>query len=66
MDYRIITTVEELHALPTDSTVRSEQGGIWYKETSGSGSAWTEPGKQWWHEAVDIALPAAVLYEPER
>lgn len=66
MDYRIISTVEDLHALPSDTTVRSEQGGVWHKEASGAGSVWTEPGRQWWHDAADITLPAAVLYEPRR
>jgi len=59
-----VSTVAELDALPTESLVRSEQGGVWHKEASGSGCVWTEPGAQWWHWATDIALPAMVLYSP--
>jgi len=62
--HKQVSTVAELDALPTESLVRSEQGGVWHKEASGSGCVWTEPGAQWWRWATDIALPATVLFSP--
>jgi hypothetical protein len=62
---RLITTIEELDSLKADTTIRSEQGGIWYREVSGPGAVWREPGTTRKHRGEDITLPAKVLDEPD-
>ena len=61
---RVVTEVAELDALPADSVIRSEQGGTWYREISGPGAVWREPGtsRKSWND--DISLPATVLFTP--
>lgn len=61
---RIIHTADELDALPSDTTIRGEQGGIWYREVPGPGAAWRKPGTNRKHWGSDVNLPATVLWEP--
>lgn len=61
---RVITTAEELDALPPWTVVRSEQGTIWEKfEGQHSADFWAESMSLGKHPGCHIALPATVLYE---
>jgi hypothetical protein len=65
---RTVTTAEELDALPGESTIRSACGVVYVKDYEID-----DPYTQWWmtagavseFQSTRIALPAAVLYEPE-
>lgn len=59
---RVVTTVEELDALPLATVVQSEVGGIWEKWGK---SAWYETGSAQRHLSKDLELPATVLFAPE-
>lgn len=63
---RMITTVEELDALPDESVVRSDFGVIHEKrvEFDTSRVVWVCPGDTDEHTAGKITLPATVLWEP--
>lgn len=65
---RMITTTEELDALPVGSAVRSAMGGFYVKDKDMG-----NPSDTWWSAAGSaaefltsrISLPATVLHEPE-
>lgn len=59
-----VTSVEELHQLPSGSIVRASGGSAWKKFGSGWG-AWFKAGDSLDYEASIVALPARVLYRPE-
>jgi len=59
-----VTSVEELHRLPSGSIVRAAGGSAWKKFGSGWG-AWFKAGDSLDYEASLVVLPARVLYRPE-
>ena len=59
-----VTSVEELHQLPSGSIIRASGGSAWKKFGSGWG-AWFKAGDSLDYEASIVALPARVLYRPE-
>lgn len=61
----IVTTYEELKALPDKTLIISEQGGIWYSIKTPLGCWWVEPGFERIHESEDLTLPAEILLKGE-
>lgn len=62
----IVTTYEELDALPDGSLIVSEQGGYWQAIKRQDGlNWWIEPGSKGVHATDDLTLPAEVLAKGE-
>lgn len=55
-----VTTVRDLHALPTDAVIRTAFGAVFVKD----GGWWAETGARDKSLSVDLDLPATVLYSP--
>lgn len=63
---RVVTTMEELDALPVESAVRSDMGNVYIKDFD-----LDDPSSIWWVTAgavsefpsIAITLPATVLHE---
>ena len=65
---RLVVTVEALDALPLESVILSEQGGVWERQLGTLGTPlWVEPfqGHGFPHTSDEISLPATVLHTPE-
>lgn len=65
---RIITTVEELDALPIHSVIMDGTGdGIVYRKMhqAQDGVQWYEPGYVLNWDSLEITLPATILHEPK-
>lgn len=58
-----ITTVEELDVLPSESVIRSEQGGVWERCDDGEVRYWITTGNSdEVFNSSQIALPARVTH----
>lgn len=53
-----VTTVRELHALPTDAVIRTVFGAVFVKD----GGWWAETGTRDKSLSADLDLPATVLH----
>ena len=64
---RVVTTVEELDALPVGSVLNTE-AGAWEKvsdpDDADDITFWLQAGNRRWNPSRDVTLPATVLYEP--
>ena len=56
---RQVTTIRELHALPTDTVIRNLFGAVFVKD----GGWWAETGARDKSLSADLDLPATVLHE---
>lgn len=62
----VVTTYEELDALPSESLVITEQGGYWMAKKQDTGrNIWLEPGNKYFALSIDLTLPAEVLARGE-
>lgn len=57
---RVVSTVEELYALPEQTVIRDHDGTV---AENWDGTWFSTGGDRYWHET--LALPATVLYEPK-